>query len=137
MHVDGGTISGFFTLPRAMLTATPAPSSGSAIYVIYNGQLTPMFEVTKPRTFIIGARALSTVLGEADRANVVALRDFARDRNIGFALCALQQPTTPDRAPLFDTGHMRELYNQGMQDGASATGCLTMGKKVSVSALPQ
>ncbi len=128
MHVDGGTVSGFFTLPRAMLSPGAAGStkpSGGAIYIIYNGRLNAQFEVTKPRTLSILSRALATLLGEADRNNVADLRDFARDRSIGFVVCAVQRPTKGDDAPLFDKAHMRELYVMGEQEGASVTGCLT------------
>lgn len=135
MHVDGGTVSGFFTLPRAMLlteaAGTTAPP-GSAIYVVYNGRLDARFDVTKPRTFSILSRALTTVLGEADRTNVADLRSFAQDHNIGFSVCAIQRATPRDDAPLFDTAHMRELYAMGEREGTSATGCLAKGGEMGV-----
>lgn len=139
MHVDGGTVSGFFTLPRAMLSAGETGSTappGSAIYVVYNGRLDAQFDVTRPRTFNILSRALSTVLGEADRTNVADLRGFARDRKIGFTVCAIQRSTTRDDAPLFDTAHMRELYAMGEQEGTSANGCLTKGRDTAAPRLP-
>jgi hypothetical protein len=133
MHVDGGTISGFFALPQRILESTPAPPPGSAIYVLYNGQLEPKFEVTSPRTLSILGRALETLLGEADRANVANLREFTRERNIGFFVCSIRPASMEEGARMFDTGRMRKLYTLGQHEGSSATGCLT---KTGGGALP-
>lgn len=139
MHVDGGTVSGFFTLPRSMLLAEAAASrapAGGAIYVVYNGRLDAQFDVTKPKTFSILSRALSTVLGEADRTNVADLRSFAHEQKIGFTVCSIQRPTARDDAPLFDTTHMRELYAMGEQEAVSAAGCLANSHDTTPAGLP-
>jgi hypothetical protein len=125
MHVDGGTVAGFFVLPRSVMATTPpdAPSHGG-IYVIYNGRFRPEFKVVSPRTFSIASRALYTVLAEVDRTSVEALRAYAQDRRIDFVLCAVEEETPAKQPPLFDTAYMRGLYAVGRDEAASTDGCL-------------
>ena len=125
MHVDGGTVAGFFVLPRSLMVAPPpdAPSDGG-IYVIYNGRFRPEFEVVSPRTFSIAARALYTLLAEVDRTNVEALRTYAQNRSIDFVMCAVEEETPDEAPPLFDTAFMRGLYASGVAEAGSTTGCL-------------
>ena len=125
LHVDGGTVAGFFVLPRSLMAAPPPdalPDDG--IYVICNGRFRPEFEVAIPRTFSIAARALHTVLAEVDRTNVEALRAYARNRGIGFVMCAIEGDTPDTSPPLFDTAFMRGLHAAGNAEARSATGCL-------------
>ncbi|TCM14386.1 patatin-like phospholipase [Novosphingobium sp. PhB165] len=125
MHVDGGAIGGFFTLPTGLIAANPAaPRSNAAIFLIYNGVLEPDFEVVKPRTLTIMSHALGTVLGQLDRNNADELKAFARDRGIPFHLCALVPAEIDTKAPLFDRDNMRTLYAIGEARAGQATGCL-------------
>ena len=125
MHVDGGTIAGFFVLPPSVMTAPPAeaPADG-AMYVIYNGRFRPEFKVVSPTTFSIASRALYTVLAEVDRTSVEALRNYAEDRRINFVLCAVEEETPAEQPPLFDTLFMRGLYAAGKAEAAATAGCL-------------
>ncbi|OAN54212.1 patatin-like phospholipase family protein [Sphingobium sp. TCM1] len=124
LHVDGGTISGFFLLPRDMMVDARADGSEGAIYILYNGRLAPKFEVSKPRTLSLVSRALSTVLGEADRTSIDDLRSFAQERKIRLSVCAIDEPDPDDDAALFDTEHMRKLYAMGEREGNAKNGCL-------------
>jgi len=126
MHVDGGTVAGFFALPRSVMTATPAeaPADG-AIYVIYNGRFRPEFQVVSPRTFSIASRALYTMLSEVDRTTVESLRNYAQTRRIGFFMCAVEEEMPADPPPLFDTEFMRGLYAAGRAEAGAADGCLS------------
>ncbi|WP_068085241.1 patatin-like phospholipase family protein [Novosphingobium rosa] len=124
MHVDGGTVSGFFVLPRAMLSAAAqSPRVNGTIYVFYNGRLEPEFELVKPKTFDVVGRALATVLGENDRTSLDDLKGFAREGLGTVIVCAIEKKTAHDGAPLFDTTHMREMYALGEQQTAP-DGCL-------------
>lgn len=125
MHVDGGTIGGFFTLPEGMITAgAPGQTGSAAVYLIYNGVLAPDFTVVKPRTFSIMSQALNTVLGQLDRNNADALRSFAGARGVPFYLCALAPSDLDRSAPLFDRQNMRSLYAVGERRASAADGCL-------------
>lgn len=124
LHVDGGTISGFFLLPRDMMVDAPTDGSQGAIYILYNGRLAPKFKVSKPRTLSLVSRALSTVLGEADRTIIDDLRSFAQERKIRLSICAIDEAAPNADAPLFDTGHMRKLYTMGEEEGRAQDGCL-------------
>ena len=98
MHVDGGAIGGFFTLPIGIVaTVAPAPRTGAAIFQVYNGVLEPDFEVVKPKTFSVISHALATVLGQFDRNNADQLRAFARERNVPFMSARLCPPTSIKR----------------------------------------
>lgn len=131
MHVDGGTIGGFFVLPRTtLLLNDDGPSSPrTAIYLLYNGRLAPEFTVVKPRIMSILTRSLLTALTEADRTMVEELRIFARGNRAAFSVCAFESEDSGDTAPLFDTDHMRELYASGEAQGSNASGCLTTAFK--------
>ena len=130
LHIDGGTVGGFFVLPRAMLFDPQVkPAGDEAIYVLYNGRLAPDFEVTKPRTFGILSRALLTLLGETDRASVEDLRLFTRENGVALIVCAIDQPTGVDDAPLFDTKRMQTLYSLGKQTVGSPDGCLSTSQR--------
>lgn len=133
MHVDGGAIGGFFVMPRAMLEASSGRApSGSSIHILYNGQISPQFEVVSPRTFSIMGRALSTVLGEIDRTGVDGLRGYAENHNIALSLCAIDSGFTAKEAKLFDRDFMRALYAYGLGVGR-ADNCLLPGSAQSAS----
>lgn len=125
MHVDGGAIGGFFTLPIGIvMTVAPGPQTGAAIFLVYNGVLEPDFEIVKPRTFSVMSHALSTVLGQLDRNNVEGLRAFAKERKAPFYVCALAPSDLDKEAPLFDRKNMRALYAIGERRAAEESGCL-------------
>lgn len=129
MHIDGGAVGGFFLLPRAMLASSPPqPKGDNGIYVLYNGRLSPEFDVVQPRTFAILSSALSTVLGEVDRTSIDNFRAFARDRNLAFMVCSIENEKNKDITALFDTAHMRELYALGEQAVGVTGGCLPPAK---------
>jgi len=124
MHVDGGAIAGFFSLPSAMIeSATPGSRPNAAIYLVYNGVFAPDFALVKPRTFSIISQALSTVLGELDRNNAGNLQAVAAQHHVPFYLCALAPTEVNRKAPLFDRANMRALYAIG-ERRVRSDGCL-------------
>ena len=124
MHVDGGTVGGFFALPRTTLLLNGNSQSRTAIYLLYNGTLAPEFTVAKPRILSILSRSLAVSLGEADRNILEELRTFARERDASLAICAIAEEPSEKAPPLFDTTHMRALYTLGEEQGSKADGCL-------------
>lgn len=124
LHVDGGTVGGFFILPRAMLAAVPPEATSGAVYLLYNGRIAPQFKVQPVRTFGILSRALDTVLGEMDRVMIAGMRAFAASRGIGFALCAVGDDFVYPETALFDRQFMNALYAYGERQGANSQGCL-------------
>jgi len=125
MHVDGGTIGGFFTLPTSLVSAAQAGSPDhSAIFLIYNGVFGRNFEVVKPSTFSIMSRALATVLGQLDRNTAEELQALAQKRGVLFYLCALAPADIDEKSPLFDRRSMQEFYATGEKRAAAEGGCL-------------
>lgn len=127
MHVDGGAVSGFFVMPRAMLAADAAaasPSREGGIFLLYNGRIDPVFEVVQPKTFGIMGRALATMLGELDRTNVADMRVFAKANGLDLSVCAIDERFKQTSKTLFDPAYMQALYDFGTQLGAAAGGCL-------------
>ena len=127
LHVDGGTVGGFFILPRAMLAALPKHANSAAIYLLYNARIERQFELVKPRTFTIMARALNSALSEMDRIMVRDMRAFAEERQVGFAMCAIGNDFEYPPSPLFDNKFMNALYAYGARKGAEQRGCLSPG----------
>ncbi len=127
MHVDGGTVAGFMTLPRALLDVMGEmdPSPERRIVVIYNGHLEPRFELVKPKTLTILGRALATTLTEADRAAIDALRDFANAKRTGFAVCSIQSDFAEVSTSMFERKYMNALYDYGARIARTPTGCLS------------
>tara|TARA_Y100000815_G_scaffold171057_1_gene155412 strand:+ start:450 stop:1643 length:1194 start_codon:yes stop_codon:yes gene_type:complete len=127
MHVDGGVTSGFLTLPRALLDADEAAAAprGAQITLLYNGRITPHFEVTEPTTFEIMSRSLTAALTEADRRSIGEVRRYAARNGYRFALCAIGEDFPETDPDLFDQAFMRDLFAHGLKEAGAERSCLT------------
>ncbi|WP_420607311.1 patatin-like phospholipase family protein [Novosphingopyxis sp.] len=115
MHVDGGTTSSVFALPPNIIFEDSPDlfEKGGQIVLIYNGQLAPDFDVVKPTAFSIIARALTTVIGEADRASIRSLRRFTDEHGIALDIEAIGADFSATSDKLFDQEQMQKLYTYG------------------------
>jgi hypothetical protein len=125
MHVDGGTVGSVFVLPQAIM-AEGAPALGEAtrgteMTLLYNGALDRDYQVVKPRTFAIISRALTTVVGEADRQSIQAYRQFAERSGITLRVEAIGPDFATPSTGLFDQRYMRSLFAHGAAAGRRAT----------------
>jgi hypothetical protein len=133
LHVDGGTVGGFFALPRTILSRNGGAliAKDTRIYVFYNGRLGSEFKIVPPRILSVVGGALTTLLGEIDRNSVDELRDFAGATGGNFAICSIENDLPGDKRPIFDTEQMRELYAFGEQQATNKNSCLESSRRSS------
>lgn len=119
LHVDGGTTSSVFVLPSAVLKGDvdviPGDNRRLTITLLYNGVLKPEYEVVKPRTFTIFGRALTTVIGEADRQAIAVYRRFADENRATLCVAAIEPDFNVKYPGLFNPAYMRALFDYGAQ----------------------
>lgn len=122
MHVDGGTTSSLFALPPALLWGdggTSLERTGSAITLLYNGQLALDYQVVKPKAFSIMGRALSTVITIADQQTIAAYRRFSDEHDIPLKVVSIGGDFDRPSRRMFDPDYMRALYDYGRARAAS------------------
>jgi hypothetical protein len=124
LHVDGGATTQLFTIPESLLSKglpneRQAKAMPARFFIIINNRLDPEFEVVEGSVVSMLARSLSSLIKTHARLTLVATREFARSRNMGFNLTYIGDdfPTTPK--PSFETAYMRSVYGYGHNKAAS------------------
>jgi hypothetical protein len=127
MHVDGGAISSFFVLPLGLLESGAetglAEGQKGRLWILYNGRLTPEFEVVNADILSILQRSLDVVLSAHDRFFLENLRQFGRANDVGVSVCSIKQDIAAQDAEPFDNERMNQFYALGI-DAGDAAGCL-------------
>ncbi|MCL4500240.1 MAG: patatin-like phospholipase family protein [Deltaproteobacteria bacterium] len=118
MHVDGGVRAEVMLYEAALNLFTtrkkikvPIPDRPRKLYIIRNAQVSPEYEVIKPKISKIGARAISSLtkfqgVGDLYRIYVLTQRD-----GIDYNLAYIPEDFHPKRTSEFDTKYMNEEFN--------------------------
>lgn len=120
MHVDGGTALEVLAIPLKLaaagrLSATKQPPG--QIYIIINNILEPSFEVTKPKTFSITARAFNTLIKSDFYDTILDSYLFAQQQGIKFNLAYIPNTLRFRTNKLVDPEYMMALFELGRARG--------------------
>ena len=115
LHVDGGTTSSLLAIPPSVLFGERAEKQRlrGRITVLYNGALEPVYRVTKPSTFSIISRALTTALKTADQRTLTRLERYGEANGLDVDIYNVGAEAEDPDAELFDQEFMKELYEIG------------------------
>jgi hypothetical protein len=129
MHVDGQAESAFFGVPQTMLLAPTLRPSGfkTRLYVVINGALDNVFQVTPRGTLPIVSRTADVAVKASLRSLLIANAEYCRVSDCGFYVASL--PLTVKDGPLdFSAGHLRTLFAAGQTDIVTGTAWRTPPK---------
>jgi predicted acylesterase/phospholipase RssA len=125
MHSDGGSVSQILTVPEGWMTSDNKPqwSRGLEInmYVVINNALMPEFSATRNNTFVVMARASSTLIKAQTRSALLATYAYAQRNNIRFRVASIDTQVKYDMTDPFNTDYMRAVYNLGYAKMASGS----------------
>lgn len=125
LHVDGGATMQVFTVPESILAGGAKQSRNTFdglpinFYVIINNRLKPDFEMVEASTAPMLVRSLSSLIKTHARLTLVATREFARNRGIGFRLAFIGDDFPVEPKPSFATSYMRSIYGYGYEKALS------------------
>ncbi|MDJ0979300.1 MAG: patatin-like phospholipase family protein [Erythrobacter sp.] len=117
LHVDGGTTSSVLAIPPAVLINGKAgvEDRPGRITVLYNGALEPVYRTTKPTTFSILTRALTTSLKTADQRTLASLENYAETNGLILSIHNVGAEAEDPEAEMFDQAYMQKLFEVGRQ----------------------
>lgn len=123
LHVDGGATLQVFTVPEAILADSRSALKSARrvpanFYIIINNRLKPEFQVVQGSTVPVLARSLSSLIKTHARMTLVATREFAGSRGIGFNLTFIGEDFPPELKSSFETGYMRTIFRYGYDKAA-------------------
>ncbi|WP_083635793.1 patatin-like phospholipase family protein [Rhizobium gallicum] len=117
MHSDGGSVSQILTVPEGWMTSDNMPQWPRGLeinmYVIINNALMPEFSATRNNTFVVMARASSTLIKAQTRSALLATYAYAQRNNIRFRVASIDTQVKYDMTDPFNTNYMRAVYNLG------------------------
>jgi predicted acylesterase/phospholipase RssA len=118
LHVDGGATMQLFTIPESMMDGQSiGPDIKRTVpanfYLIINNRLNPEFQVVQGATVPVLARSLSSLIKTHARLTLVATREFARKKDIGFNLAYIDEDFPAEPKPSFATSYMRSVFEYG------------------------
>ena len=121
MHVDGATTSGLLVAPEAALWTNDSVGTRGNLYLILNGKLHPDFEVVKPGSVSIMARALNTILYAQDRKSIINSFNYAKELGLQFHMSSIGADFEEEAEEIFDPQYMSKLYNYARRRGRGNT----------------
>ncbi len=117
VHVDGGTISQIFLYPSqveaALIEERYKLNERRTMYVLLNGQVSPEYQVVKPRTIDIANRAIDTLIKAQSDGDIAQLYRLAQRDNISFNLAYIPSDFKDKQTEDFDRAYMNRLYDVG------------------------
>ena len=127
LHVDGQAEGAFFAIPQTLLLSkmVQREHTRARIYIIINGQLDGLFQLTPHSTLSILARTLDTANKASIRSMLISTEEFCQ--RSGCDLKVSDLPTTVVDDPLnFSAAHIAALFAAGAaaaedRNGWSAT----------------
>jgi hypothetical protein len=117
MHVDGQADSAFFGVPQSLLLAPTLRPAGfkTRLYVIVNGALDSVFNVTPRATVPIFSRTADVAIKGSIRSLLIANAEYCRVSGCELEVASL--PLTVKDNPLdFSAAHLRDLFAAGQTD---------------------
>ena len=121
MHVDGQTVRAFFAIPSRLLLTNGSTSAldRADYYVVINGRLDSLFQVTPVSALPIIGRSFDTAARASVRQTVLSTAEFCKQRGCHLLLSSL--PKTERDDPLdFSAAHINSLFRAGQ--AAMSTG---------------
>jgi predicted acylesterase/phospholipase RssA len=121
LHVDGQAVGAFFAIPQTVLLANTSGLQGRAqvnLFIIVNGRLDGLFQVTPRSAISILARSLDTANKSSIRTMLISTAEFCQRTGCALRVSALPDTATDD--PLdFRPDHIAHLFEAG-EAGAGA-----------------
>ena len=117
MHVDGGTVAQLFVYPASIVISRSGIRRERHAYIIRNGRLDPEYSARKRQTLSVAGRAISTMLTESGRNDVLRTYLLAQRDGVDFNLAYIGRDFTATEAGDFEQPFMRALYDYGYQQG--------------------
>lgn len=114
MHVDGQTERAFFAIPSRLLLTTRNTSAmdHADYYVVINGRLDGLFQVTPLSPLPIIGRSFDTAARASVRQTLVSTAEFCRQRGCKLQISSLPMSERDD--PLdFSAAHVNSLFRAG------------------------
>jgi len=114
MHVDGQTVRAFFAIPSRLLLTNRNTSAldRADYYVVINGRLDSLFEVTPVSALPIIGRSFDTAARASVRQTVLSTAEFCKQRGCRLLLSSLPKSERDD--PLdFSATHINSLFRAG------------------------
>jgi hypothetical protein len=121
MHVDGQADSAFFAIPETLFLGLrpPAPHYRHRLYILVNGQLGSLFEVTPIGTVPILRRTIDAQAKASIRSAMITTLQFCQHNNCDLSVASMPATQTDD--PLdFGDAHIQSLFAAGQAIGAGA-----------------
>lgn len=121
MHVDGQTVRAFFAIPSRLLLASHSVGAldRADYYVVINGRLDNLFQVTPLSTLPIIGRSFDTAARASVRQTVLSTAEFCKQRGCRLLVSSLPKSERDD--PLdFSAAHINSLFRAGQ--GAMSAG---------------
>ncbi|WP_226951512.1 patatin-like phospholipase family protein [Rhizobium terrae] len=123
MHSDGGSASQILTIPEGWIANGEKGEWPKGpkfnMYILVNNALMPEFSMTTNNTFIVMARASSSLIKAQTRAALLATHAYAKKTGIRFRMASIDAHVSYDMADPFNTNYMRAIYNLGYAKMAS------------------
>ena len=123
MHVDGQTVRAFFAIPSRLLLANRnfGALDRADYYVVINGRLDSLFQVTPVSALPIIGRSFDTAARASVRQTVLSTAEFCKQRGCHLLLSSLPKSERDDPID-FSASHINSLFRAGqaaMSSGAA------------------
>ena len=123
MHVDGQTVRAFFAIPSRLLLANRnfGALDRADYYVVINGRLDSLFQVTPVSALHIIGRSFDTAARASVRQTVLSTAEFCKQRGCHLLLSSLPKSERDDPID-FSAAHINSLFRAGqaaMSSGAA------------------
>ncbi|AZO74315.1 MAG: alpha/beta hydrolase [Mesorhizobium sp.] len=123
MHSDGGAVSQILTIPEGWMAGPDKDEWREGrrfnMYILINNALMPEFSTTTNNTFVVMARANSTLIKSQTRSALLATYLYAQKNGIRFHVGSIDMQVPYKMADPFNTHYMRVLYSLGYAKMAS------------------
>lgn len=119
MHSDGGSASQILTIPEGWIAdAENADWPRGAkfnMYILVNNALMPEFSMTTNNTFVVMARASSSLIKAQTRSALLATYAYSKKTGIRFRMASIDADVPYDPTNPFGTTYMRAVYKLGYE----------------------
>lgn len=119
MHSDGGSASQILTIPEGWIADAEKnvwPKGAKFnMYILINNALMPEFSVTTNNTFVVMARASSSLIKSQTRSALLATWAYSKKIGIRFRVASIETAVPYDATEPFDTKYMRAVYKIGYE----------------------
>ncbi|MBX3538437.1 MAG: patatin-like phospholipase family protein [Chelatococcus sp.] len=117
MHSDGGSASQILTIPEGWMAdaenANWPRAANFNMYILVNNALMPEFATTTNNTFIVAARASSSLVKSQTRSALLATYAYSKKMGIRFHMASIDEEIPYDMTNPFSTTYMRAVYEIG------------------------